>query len=210
MFEFGTTVLENYSNLSGMRRIRLLLFIILEVPFFYQNLHAQPVVTSNIYLQAMAESPKNKNTFNRYDDNGNKTGLWIEEDEYNQTKIGHYINGELNGMVVYYYYGRLDAIFNYSNGIPSGHWYYFGDLSDLIGERIDIIPNSEIQLKFPHSGVIIPDSKCYSIEYYPNGIIAAEGIGLFCGFGEADGDFWEYGEWKYYNEDGSLKKKDHL
>lgn len=53
----------------------------------------------------------------------------------------------------------------------------------------------------------IPDYKCYTITYYPNGNIQNEGT-LLWSEGEApESDFSvEYGEWKYYDENGKLIK----
>ena len=46
--------------------------------------------------------------------------------------------------------------------------------------------------------------KCHSIDYYPSGAVKSEGY-MVC---DEDFmvDFWEIGEWKYYDEAGNLIK----
>ncbi len=50
--------------------------------------------------------------------------------------------------------------------------------------------------------------KCHRIDYYPSGAVKSEGY-MVC---DEDFmvDFWEIGEWKYYDESGNLiKTKDY-
>ena len=47
--------------------------------------------------------------------------------------------------------------------------------------------------------------KCHYRSYYPNGNIEKEGM-LLCTEGPWMDDSVEYGEWKYYDENGNLIK----
>ena len=53
-----------------------------------------------------------------------------------------------------------------------------------------------------------PDYNCHMISYYLNGNIKEEGLLLWSEGESPESDFSiEYGEWKYYDENGNLTEK---
>ena len=88
----------------------------------------------------------------------------------------------------------------------SGTWYMFGDE----GELRCTIDSIELNKDSIYTGYcrIFCKYKCYCADYYPSGAVKSEGY-MVC---DEDFmvDFWEIGEWKYYDESGNLiKTKDY-
>lgn len=156
----------------------------------------------NLYSQ----STKVDGFLNKYNTDGEKTGLWITENDAGYRNAAYYKNGKNHGISVYYDLrsGYLSLFAEFTEGAPSGHWFYFGYYGQLIGERFDFKRN-DITLHLS-SGDICPTTYCYSVSYYDTGVIESEGVELFFDLGEFD-DFWKYGLQKYYFEDGTLKEQ---
>jgi len=60
-----------------------------------------------------------------------------------------------------------------------------------------------IQIPSKHKAIGFCSNLCYCIYYYSNGFIKSEGLLLWNVSPDSDFTF-EYGEWKYYNDDGTL------
>jgi len=138
---------------------------------------------------------------NQFNAKRQKEGLWVEDAKY-FTYYTNFRNGKSNG--VFYSINKsnnsLSQFGELTNGEYSGTFYMFSDYGQVEYICKNFAPNKDsISLS-----TIIPDTKCYCINYYPNGSIESEGTLLFSDSPVVDS--FEYGEWKYYNEDGTLKE----
>jgi len=145
---------------------------------------------------------------NQFDNEGRKEGLWKEY-------IGKYWYNE-----VYYNKGKISGVFRqskktgelsifgeYCEGKMCGTWYHFGDYGHLMMILKDFSSNTFSIINEEDGKRYVPDYKCYSISYYPNGTIKDEGLLLWPEGETPESDFsHEYGEWKYYDENGKLVK----
>ena len=142
---------------------------------------------------------------NLYNDKGEKNGFWREQvggwiyEEY-------YKNGVKDGVYRMYNSKKELSFFgSYENGNMSGIWYYFGNYGHLEADAKDFAINT-IRISY-NSGQTwwLHKYKCHYRSYYPNGNIEKEGM-LLCTEGPWMDDSVEYGEWKYYDENGNLIK----
>jgi len=136
---------------------------------------------------------------NQLNSQGQKEGLWVEDDE-NDIDYIYFHNGEANGM--FYRIKKCNNSLTWfgelSNGEYVGTYYIFSDYGHLIFACNNFTKNTDsISLSN-----IVPESKCYCINYYPNGFVESEGFLLFSD--SPSFDSFEYGEWKYYDENGKL------
>ena len=146
--------------------------------------------------------------FNQTDESGLRTGIWVEEDYYKT--FDTYKNGVLNGisLTINPRTNRPYAIREFSNGEYSGTWYTFYDDGKLIGLYTDFKKNT-LPAASIHGVQRVNDdvfeNQCYSISFYANGNKESEGILQFDDAPDSDFSF-EYGLWKYYDENGCLIK----
>lgn len=141
---------------------------------------------------------------NKLNKNGHKEGLWVEN--YNSiTNELYYKDGQKSGVFKSYTKkGKLSAIGEYTNGKITGTWYHFGDYGHLMSIQKDFRINNNTVILDSGKRYVYP-YKCYTINYYPNGVVEAEGFLLWEEDPEMD-TAREYGEWKYYDETGKLIK----
>lgn len=164
-----------------------------------------------LLISVLSFSQQTVRDCNKYDKNGNKTGLWITQDRYRKTFV-NYKNGKKDGVsyTLDTDDGTLDYFTRYSNGKLVDLFCFF-DTGGLAYRMYDF-REFEIELKTPYKDYSswdkAPDRICHSVSYYPNGNIKDEGDIIFWSEEGPEIDFIEYGEWKYYNEDGSPKIKD--
>ncbi|MBX9188463.1 hypothetical protein HCG69_10315 [Bacteroides sp. K03] len=139
---------------------------------------------------------------NKRNNKGQKEGYWIEDRGFDTIEL-YYQNGRKSGVFKSYSKkGTLDAFGEYTDGRKSGTWYYFGDRGHLEMIQKDFKINTDTVSLDNNARYIYP-YKCYTITYYPNGIVQNEGILLWDEDSELD-TVREYGEWKYYDESGKL------
>ena len=137
---------------------------------------------------------------NQLNEKGNREGLWIEENEIFRN-FTYYLDGKKNGPC----YGidkRTNSpsrVGEFKNGVYNGVWHYFF-YED--GVFFTSVLKDFKKCEHPETNYVY---QCYAITYYPNGNKAEEGIWLFVDDPLNDCTS-EYGKWKYYNEDGSLKE----
>lgn len=135
---------------------------------------------------------------------GQKEGLWKEEEE-TDTKfytLTYYENGIKNGVYREYQFNKLFVLGEYIKGKMTGTWYYFGDYGHLTMIQKDFQTNTYQTPTMHHVQGLCP-FRCYCIDYYPNGNKKSEGLLLWDEDPQSDFTF-EYGEWKYYDENGKL------
>ena len=141
---------------------------------------------------------------NQFNPKGQKEGYWIEDRGFDTIEL-YYKNGRKSGVFKSYSkQGTLSAFGEYLDGQITGTWFYFGDKGHLMGIQRNFMVNKDTVILDSGKRHLYP-YKCYSIRYYPNGNIKAEGILLWNDDPEMD-DVREYGEWKYYDEIGKLVK----
>jgi antitoxin component YwqK of YwqJK toxin-antitoxin module len=144
---------------------------------------------------------------NQYDNNGQKEGFWSDTIDGEIIQC-YYKNGVRSGVYKWYSStGNLFCFGEFENGQMSGTWFYF-DVST--GHLWFIFKNFEPNTDTIYNDLneaFVPDHKCYSISYHLNGNIEDEGTILWYEGDDPTSDlFIEYGEWKYYDEDGNLIK----
>jgi antitoxin component YwqK of YwqJK toxin-antitoxin module len=147
-------------------------------------------------------SQKNDSTTNRTCEKI-KDGYCTEFDGIFKREI-YYHNGKKNGIYkVYSHTGSLRYFGEYKDDMKIGIWYYF----ENDGRLMMILTNfEEGQFDIPKTSVLLGDylpHKGYCVDYYPNGMKQDEGILLWDNSPESD-FACEYGEWKYYDENGNL------
>lgn len=168
------------------------------------------IIIIALHISVMSFSQQPESGSSKYNENGNKTGLWITEDGYRKN-FTNYKNGKEDG--VSYRLDTEDDTLEFFARCSNGElvdFFRFYDTGGLAYRMYDF-RKFEIELKPPYKGYTWdkgPDRICHSVEYYPNGNIKAEGDMIFWSYEDPELDFIEYGEWKYYNDDGSLKIKD--
>ena len=142
--------------------------------------------------------------FNQTNEAGLRTGIWVKEDYYKT--FDTYKNGVLNGisLTINPKTNKPYVICEFSNGEYSGTWYAFDDDGRLINLCTDFKKNT-LPLASVYGASGICEYQCYSISFYKNGNKASEGILQFEDAPDSDFSF-EYGLWKYYDENGCLIK----
>ena len=160
------------------------------------------VLNTNIFAQ-MGYAEK----INQLNGNGQKEGFWIDRTKH-KVQEAYYKNGILSGVFKQYNQkGKLLILGEYKNGKMCGTWFYFGDTGHLIMVFKDFAKNISSVVNEGNKKEYVPDYKCYSLSYYPNGNIQNEGILLWSEGESPESDFSvEYGEWKYYDDTGKLIK----
>ena len=142
---------------------------------------------------------------NLYNDKGEKNGFWREQNNYRITEL-YYQNGIEDGLCrIYNIKGKLQYMGYYKKGEMSDIWYDFGDYGHLLSICKDFADNA---IRISYNGGQtwwLHKYKCYYRSYYPNGNIEKEGMLLWTESPLMD-DSVEYGEWKYYDENGNLIK----
>jgi len=140
---------------------------------------------------------------NQANKQGKKEGLWIENNTH-YIDYMYYHNGNPNGMFyrIKKTNNSLVWLGELSNGDYSGIYYMFSDYGHLIEEMKDFQKNIKKSIEHQTQGIC--HFSCYCINYYPNGNKKSEGTLLFDDTPVMDS--FEYGEWKYYDENGNLTK----
>lgn len=105
------------------------------------------------------------------------------------------VRGEMNSS----------CLANTGNDTITGTWYHFGDYGHLMMTFSEFTKNIHSIITGNNKGKYTPDYKCYMTSYYPNGRKKEEGLLLWNEGESPESDFSvEYGEWKYYDENGNL------
>ena len=161
-----------------------------------------------LFSQTVLSQKGYADKINQYNAKGQKEGLWKENTGQNWRTETYYHNGKRNGIFkeLSISRGELITFGEYRNDTIAGTWCYFGDYGHLMMIQNDFQKNTYPTPAIHHVQEKEPcPFRCYCIEYYPNGNKESEGILLWDDDPESDFTF-EYGEWKYYNEDGTLKE----
>jgi len=145
---------------------------------------------------------------NQLNSKGQKEGLWIDTIQKIRLREVYYKNGIESGIFKQYNLeGRLLIFGEYCEGKECGTWYYFGSYGHLIMTFKDFSKNTYSTINEGNGEIYVPDYKCYMTSYYSNGNIKDEGLLLWNEGDSFESDFSiEYGEWKYYDETGTLIK----
>ena len=143
---------------------------------------------------------------NQYDNNGQKVGFWSDTIDGYIIQC-YYKNGVKSGLFKWYSeYGYLSSFGEYENGQMCGTWYDFYHT----GQLVSIMKNFEKNTDTIYNNLneaFVPDHKCYTISFHLNGNVKDEGALLWYEGDDPESDMSiEYGEWKYYDEDGNLIK----
>ncbi|MCI1682499.1 MAG: hypothetical protein LKI39_08085 [Bacteroides sp.] len=172
-------------------RMRLFIFILISF-------------TLNLNIIAQSESTKEINQYNK---KGQKEGLW-KDTINNRLRETYFKNGIKSGIYKQYNLKKELLIFGeYCKGKMCGTWYFFGNTGHIWTIFKDFTKNTYSIINEGDKKKYIPDYKCYSISYYPNGNIRDEGTLLWSEGESPESDSSvEYGEWKYYNNTGKLIK----
>jgi len=141
---------------------------------------------------------------NQCNEKGQKEGLWIDSTRYKFTEM-YYHNDSLSGVYKEYTReGELLVSGEYYEGKRCGVWRIFKD-GHLWFLFKDISKNTLIVTNENNGKKYTPDYKCYLASYYSNGNMQDEGLILWNEGESPISDFAvEYGEWKYYDENGKL------
>ena len=159
-----------------------------------------------INIQTFAQI-KDASKINQFNEKGQKDGFWVDTVSNYEYYQSYYKDGILSGIHKEYNIdGILQVLGEFKDGEFSGTWYYFEN-----DGRIWMIFRDFEKNDYPISDydgkTYIPDYKCYLTGYHPNGRIESEGIVLWSGDDNPVSDTSiEYGEWKYYDEQGNLIK----
>ena len=139
---------------------------------------------------------------NRYDEQGNKHGQWVEEDGRDRY-IKNYKHGKKDGIALTYFNMRLDGIIEYDNG---DYKYLIaldddGQLSYIFTDfvKVDTLLNAKNYAPNLHSGLRY---KC--ICFHKNGVIRSESLEYLLDDGSPEIDFVQVGAEKFYNDKGEL------
>ncbi|MCI1682500.1 MAG: hypothetical protein LKI39_08090 [Bacteroides sp.] len=147
-----------------------------------------------------------KNKINLYNKAQQREGLWKDDINKYWRSETYYHNGKKNGIYKLFSIERseLEIFGEYKNDTITGTWYYFSNYGHLTMSQHDFQQNT-YQTPIVHhmrQKELCP-FRCYCIFYYPNGNKKSEGILLWDKDPESDFTF-EYGEWKYYDENERL------
>ena len=145
---------------------------------------------------------------NRVNDFGQREGYWRDSLGEGITHELYYKGGKKDGLFKCFSRNDLFVLGEYTADNISGTWYVFGDEGELVSIHNSIeFSKDSIYTGYPCCRIFYK-YKCYRIDYYPSGAVKSEGYRV-C---DEDFmvDFWEIGEWKYYDESGNLiKTKDY-
>jgi hypothetical protein len=133
---------------------------------------------------------------------GEKEGYWVTENGRQRIET-YYHKGKKSGVFKSLWANKLSCIGVYQDDIECEKWYYFGDYGQLLCMETDFQENTD-SIKLDDGKVYTPDSRCYRIQYYDNGHKKREGNVYYFTKGDREIEWIEYGEWKYYNEEGNL------
>ena len=139
---------------------------------------------------------------NQKDAWGQKQGFWLRSlDGYYEC---YYKDNLLHGICKRYFPFDnpiyLDAVGEYANGEKSDTWYIFNSQGCILCRYSNFEINAEKRIS-ENGYVWQPFIQAYKVECYPTGIIRSEGMVLF---EENSWIHFEYGLWKYYDEEGNL------
>lgn len=148
---------------------------------------------------------KNDLTKNQLNSMKCKDGLLIDT-IHNIIRETYYKNGIESGVFKQYNSERKLLVFGeYCEGKMCGTWYFFETTGHLLFLLKNFSTNTYAITNEGNGKMYVPDYKCYSISYYPNGNIKNEGVLLWAEGQSPESDLSrEYGEWKYFNKNGEL------
>lgn len=167
------------------------------------------IIIAALLISVMSFAQTTESGCNKYDQNGKKTGLWITQ--HGVWKFfTEYKNGKEDGVsyMLNTSNDTLESLAQYSNG--ECVVFYRFDMGGLRYRLYDF-KKLEIKLKPPYKGYTWdkdkgPDRICKYVSYYSNGNKKEEGEMIFWSWESFEIDSIDYGEIKYYNEDGTLKE----
>lgn len=156
------------------------------------------IVSSSVYSQK-----EFADKINLYNEKGEKNGFWIEQKNGLIFEL-YYKNGVKDGLYRMFNTKKdLQYFGTYDNGMESGIWYSFGDYGHLVSCESDFSIN-ETRISYNEGQTWhLHTYKCHYKSFYPNGSVEKEGTLLWTEDPLMD-DSVEYGEWKYYDENGEL------
>jgi antitoxin component YwqK of YwqJK toxin-antitoxin module len=129
-----------------------------------------------------------------------RTGYYTERNGLVEV---YYKNGLRNGIYKGYYRKerRLAAIGEYKDNERSGTWYFFDEQGRLLMKETNICPNYSYKI-IVAGKELMPRFSSYIYIFYSNGCLQGEGVALYNG--DIEVDFYRWGEWKYYDVDGTF------
>lgn len=140
---------------------------------------------------------------NQRDMLGRKQGFWVRSLQGYCDEL-YYKDNLLHGICKRYFpFDKpiyLDAVGEYANGEKSDTWYIFDSQGCILRKYSNFEINTGKRLS-KDGYVWQPFIQAYKVECYPTGIIRSEGMVLF---EENSWIHFEYGLWKYYDEEGNL------
>ncbi|MBR6414736.1 MAG: hypothetical protein IKS22_01340 [Bacteroidales bacterium] len=151
---------------------------------------------------------------NRYDHKGLKDGLWIDDSTVpDHIVYTPYINGNKDGLsfsvrlstntldwIDYSINGDPKVIIFFNTGVPDSTLGTPGTILMMYFCSI----NKTYKVKKPDGSVFIPYYKAYYKDFHPNGLIKSEGFTVWEKNADMLTDYWDCGEWKYYDEEGKV------
>ena len=151
---------------------------------------------------------------NRYNENGLKDGLWIDDSTVpDHIVYTPYINGNKDGLsfsvrlstntldwIDYSINGDPKVIIFFNTGVPDSTLGTPGTILMMYFCSI----NTTYKVKKPDGSVILPYYKAYYKDFHPNGLIKSEGFTVWEKNADMLTDYWDCGEWKYYDEEGKV------
>lgn len=156
---------------------------------------------------------------NRVDHKGLKDGLWIDYSTVpDHTVYSYYKNGNKDGLsfsvrlstntldwIDYSIAGDPKVIIYFNTGFPDSTLGAPGTVLMMYFCSI----NKTYKVKMPDGSVVLPYYKAYYKDFHPNGKIKSEGFTVWDKDDDMLVDYWDCGEWKYYDEEGNVKIVDY-
>ena len=146
---------------------------------------------------------------NKYNENHEKHGVWINQPDSRHITINFYVNGKKNGLERSYtknYKGKffLDYLMCYDTDTLKGQWVRFdqsgnGDYLFVVDSTRNSTQNIEQARSIWPNAAELRQSYLWN---FKNGLLKEEGWCVYIDYLEEDS--YEVGDWKVYNEDGSI------
>ena len=142
---------------------------------------------------------------NQFNNKGQKEGFWVEKSTY-WIRESYFKYGMLSGVYKEFNSdGKLYIFGEYLDDKRCGTWYFFNDMGALWMIFKDFSKNTASIINEGDKKRYVPDYKCRSFGYYPNGNVQEEGWLLWSEGDAPESDMSvKYGEWKYYDESGKF------
>ena len=163
-------------------------------------------------LSAQRKEIDYSSNINQYDDNGQKKGFWrytfwdsVDELYYNNgLRVGVFRSYECHNEDNTPPFLSLLSVLKDDYEVSE---YHFGEEGHLLYFLKDFKENT-YPMPIERELSCYPEYQCYCVKYHLNGFKESEGI-LICNYYYSDSEediLYEYGEWKYYSDNGELIK----